>query len=61
VSEAESAAAESAAAESAAAGQPGPGDGAPGLDEDRQWAFSWFPSHDPDGNMAGVALIAGRH
>jgi PAS domain S-box-containing protein len=55
---AESAAAESATAESATAGQPGPGDGAPGRDEDRQWAFSWFPSHDPDGNMAGVALIA---
>ncbi len=32
----------------------------PGLDpdDDRQWAFSWFPSHDPDGNIAGVALIA---
>ena len=30
----------------------------PGRDEDRQWAFSWFPSHDPDGNVAGVALIA---
>jgi PAS domain S-box-containing protein len=58
VSEADSAAAESATAESATAGQPGPGDGAPGRDEDRQWAFSWFPSHDPDGNMAGVALIA---
>jgi PAS domain S-box-containing protein len=27
-------------------------------DDDRQWAFSWFPSHDPDGNIAGVALIA---
>jgi PAS domain S-box-containing protein len=34
---------------------PGPG---PGQGEDRQWAFSWFPSHDPDGNMAGVAMIA---
>ena len=34
---------------------PGPG---PGQDDDRQWAFSWFPSHDPDGNIAGVALIA---
>jgi PAS domain S-box-containing protein len=26
--------------------------------DDRHWAFSWFPSHDPDGNLAGVALIA---
>jgi PAS domain S-box-containing protein len=24
----------------------------------RHWAFSWFPSHDPDGNITGVALIA---
>jgi PAS domain S-box-containing protein len=38
--------------------EPGHGEGAPGQDEDRQWAFSWFPSHDPDGNIAGVALIA---
>jgi PAS domain S-box-containing protein len=42
--------------------QPGQANGAPrpGLDEDgdRQWAFSWFPSHDPAGNIAGVALIA---
>jgi PAS domain S-box-containing protein len=43
---------------SASTGQPGLGDGPPGRDEDRQWAFSWFPSHDPDGNVAGVALIA---
>ena len=43
---------------SASTGQPGLGDGDPGRDEDRQWAFSWFPSHDPDGNVAGVALIA---
>ena len=50
---------EPAAAGSASGGQPGgQGDGAPGGDGDRQWAFSWFPSHDPDGNMAGVALIA---
>ena len=34
----------------------GPGDGA--ARDDRHWAFSWFPSHDPDGNVAGVALIA---
>ena len=42
--------------------QPGPTDAAPGpgpgQDNDRQWAFSWFPSHDPDGNIAGVAMIA---
>ncbi len=40
--------------------QPGQADAAPGpgQDGDRQWAFSWFPSHDPDGNIAGVALIA---
>jgi PAS domain S-box-containing protein len=43
---------------SAAAEQPGQGDAGPAADEDRQWAFSWFPSHDPDGNLAGVALIA---
>ncbi len=34
----------------------GPGDGT--AQDDRHWAFSWFPSHDPDGNIAGVALIA---
>ncbi|HEX9358536.1 MAG TPA: PAS domain-containing protein, partial [Streptosporangiaceae bacterium] len=43
---------------SAVAEPPSPGEGAPDQDEDRQWAFSWFPSHDPDGNIAGVALIA---
>jgi PAS domain S-box-containing protein len=26
--------------------------------DSRHWAFSWFPSHDGDGNIAGVALIA---
>ncbi len=26
--------------------------------DDRHWAFSWFPSRDPEGNIAGVALIA---
>src|ERR1039458_2699919 len=46
------------AAGPAAAEQPGQGDAGPAADEDRQWAFSWFPSHDPDGNLAGVALIA---
>jgi PAS domain S-box-containing protein len=48
--------------EQARPGQPGPADGpagpGPGQDDDRQWAFSWFPSHDPDGNIAGVAMIA---
>src|SRR5580693_6650967 len=53
-----SASLQSASPQSASTGQPGLGDGAPGRDEDRQWAFSWFPSHDPDGNVAGVALIA---
>jgi PAS domain S-box-containing protein len=24
----------------------------------RQWSFSWFPSHDPDGDVSGVAVIA---
>jgi PAS domain S-box-containing protein len=24
----------------------------------RHWAFSWFPSHDPDGEITGVVLIA---
>ena len=24
----------------------------------RHWAFSWFPSHDPEGSISGVALIA---
>jgi PAS domain S-box-containing protein len=37
-------------------GEPGPGETAAA--DDRHWAFSWFPSHDPDGNIAGVALIA---
>jgi len=26
--------------------------------EVHHWAFSWFPSHDPDGNITGVVLIA---
>jgi PAS domain S-box-containing protein len=26
--------------------------------ETRHWAYSWFPSHGPDGEMLGVALIA---
>jgi len=24
----------------------------------RHWSFSWFPSHDPEGGISGVALIA---
>ncbi len=27
-------------------------------DEVRHWSFSWFPSHDPDGGITGVVLIA---
>ncbi len=29
-----------------------------GSQQFRHWAFSWFPSHDPDGGITGVALIA---
>jgi PAS domain S-box-containing protein len=29
-----------------------------GAAETRHWAYSWFPSHDPDGEVLGVALIA---
>jgi PAS domain S-box-containing protein len=37
--------------------------GAPGKEngaapQPRHWAFSWFPSHDPEGGISGVALIA---
>jgi PAS domain S-box-containing protein len=32
--------------------RPGPGR------RERHWALSWFPSHDPDGDISGVALIA---
>ena len=39
-----------------------PRDGTPdpsaGSQQFRHWAFSWFPSHDPDGDITGVALIA---
>jgi PAS domain S-box-containing protein len=57
-------------ARAALAGSAAPGPGAPGsaangpasnagrARDDRHWAFSWFPSHDPEGNIAGVALIA---
>ena len=58
VSEAGSAAPEQGRPEQGRPEQPGQADAAPGQDGDRQWAFSWFPSHDPDGNIAGVALIA---
>jgi PAS domain S-box-containing protein len=27
-------------------------------DQTRHWAFSWFPSHDPDGEITGAVLIA---
>jgi PAS domain S-box-containing protein len=27
-------------------------------DEVRHWSFSWFPSHDPEGEITGVVLIA---
>jgi PAS domain S-box-containing protein len=27
-------------------------------DEVRHWSFSWFPSHDPEGDITGVVLIA---
>jgi PAS domain S-box-containing protein len=47
----------------AAAGPSGNGghDGAgdvPGAPLARQWSFSWFPSHDSDGDVSGVAVIA---
>jgi PAS domain S-box-containing protein len=53
-----------AGAERAATGQAGDGPhqaGAGPHQADRQfrhWAFSWFPSHDGDGEISGVALIA---
>ena len=49
------------AANGAQRGADRPRDGRPRDDkprDDRHWAFSWFPSHDPEGNIAGVALIA---
>jgi PAS domain S-box-containing protein len=53
-------AAPAAVAEGRPAGAEGPdsGDGNRGGKELRHWAFSWFPSHDPEGNITGVALIA---
>jgi PAS domain S-box-containing protein len=37
------------------AGEPAPAAASP---QARHWAFSWFPSHDPEGEISGVALIA---
>jgi PAS domain S-box-containing protein len=36
----------------------GGGDHPGGHAQLRHWAFSWFPSHDPEGGISGVALIA---
>src|SRR5580698_4318860 len=33
-------------------------DAGPAGQQVRHWAFSWFPSHDRDGDITGVALIA---
>src|SRR5437763_5495874 len=41
------------AGEDAAVGAADPAGGQP-----RHWSFSWFPSHDPEGMISGVALIA---
>jgi PAS domain S-box-containing protein len=43
-----------------ATGTGAPGAASPAADgqQFRHWAFSWFPSHDPDGDITGVALIA---
>src|SRR5689334_17374420 len=48
------------AAAPAGDGQDPAGPAAPvaGSQQFRHWAFSWFPSHDPDGDITGVALIA---
>jgi PAS domain S-box-containing protein len=45
----------------AAGGQPGQDgqqQGQDGQHPDRQWSFSWFPSHDRDGDVSGLAVIA---
>jgi PAS domain S-box-containing protein len=44
----------------AASGQPPVAAGPSGepAGQARHWAFSWFPSHDPEGDISGVALIA---
>jgi PAS domain S-box-containing protein len=39
-------------------GAPGAASPSAGGQQFRHWAFSWFPSHDPDGDITGVALIA---
>jgi PAS domain S-box-containing protein len=39
-------------------GEDGPGHRRDQGGQERHWAFSWFPSHDPDGDISGVALIA---
>jgi len=46
------------AAPAAGTGAPGAASPAAGSQQFRHWAFSWFPSHDPDGDITGVALIA---
>jgi PAS domain S-box-containing protein len=45
-------------AAAAGTGAPGAASPAAGSQQFRHWAFSWFPSHDPDGDITGVALIA---
>jgi len=35
-----------------------PGHPAGSRPQARHWSFSWFPSHDPEGAISGVALIA---
>ena len=39
----------------------GAGGSAAGRPAAQHWRFSWYPSHDPDGDLAGVALIAVDH
>ncbi len=41
-----------------AAGEENGGAERRGRPQPRHWAFSWFPSHDPEGGISGVALIA---
>ena len=50
--------ADAAALASARARRGTPADGTPAGQQVRHWAFSWFPSHDSDGDITGVALIA---
>jgi PAS domain S-box-containing protein len=51
-------AADGAAAPAAGTGAPGAASPSAASQQFRHWAFSWFPSHDPDGDITGVALIA---